>query len=48
MILVSSVIGLTFLRQNSVVNLTGAAATIIITTVDVTEIVTESFHVPRR
>lgn len=48
MILVSPVIGLTFLRQNSVVYLTGTAVTVIITAEGVTKNITERFRIPRR
>lgn len=48
MILVSLIIRLTFLRQNSVIHLTPAAVTVIITAEGVTKNITEGFRIPRR
>lgn len=48
MVLVGPVIRLTFLRQNSVVNLTGVTVTVIITAEGVTINITERFRIPRR
>ena len=48
MVLVGPVIRLTFLRQNSVVNLTGVTVTVIITAEGVTKNITERFRIPMR